>query len=65
MFGYVILVAVSMMNPFLPRVYVNLLVGIIVPDIFLIIKCLIVESAAQFNAKLIDPSAKWFMVASA
>jgi hypothetical protein len=53
------------MKPFLPKVYVSLLVGIIVPDIFLMIKCLIVESAAQFKAKFIEPSAKWFMVASA
>jgi hypothetical protein len=54
--GYVILVAVSMMNPFLPRLYVSFLVGMMVPDIFLIIKCLMVESADQVKAKFIEPS---------
>jgi hypothetical protein len=55
---YVILVAVSIMKPFLPKVYVNLRVGIIVPDIFLMIKCLMVMSADQVNAKFMEPSAK-------
>jgi hypothetical protein len=63
--GYVILVAVSIMNPFLPRLYVSLLVGMMVPDILRIIRCLIVESADQVNAKYMEPSAKWFNVASA
>ena len=49
--------AVSIMMPFLPRLYVSLLVGIMVPDIFFMISCLIVESAAQVIAKFIDPSA--------
>jgi hypothetical protein len=44
--GYVILVAVSMMTP----------LGMMVPDIFLIIKCLMVESADQVKAKFIEPS---------
>ena len=56
-YSYVIRVAVSIMNPFLPKLYVNLLVGIIVPAIFLMIRCRIVESAAQFNAKFTEPSA--------